>query len=47
MINVLNRKNIGYRNYSLEFEEDGSVKLETEDSGQFPILPFIGVNVRW
>lgn len=47
VINVLNRKNIGYRNYSLEFEEDGSVKLETEDSGQFPILPFIGVNVRW
>lgn len=47
VINVFNRKNVGFRNYSLDFDSEDGVRLKTNDSGQFPILPFIGVNVRW
>ncbi|MCK9331844.1 MAG: TonB-dependent receptor [Candidatus Cloacimonetes bacterium] len=47
IINVFNRKNVGYRAYSLDIETEDSVKLKAEDSGQFPFLPFIGVNVKW
>lgn len=47
IINVLNRKNVGYRNYRIAPNDDGNLELLTEDSSQFPILPFIGVNVKW
>lgn len=47
VINVLNRKNVGSRNYSIAPNDDGELALQTDDSGQFPILPFIGVNVKW
>jgi len=47
VINVFNRKNVGFRNYSIGPNQDGELALLTEDSGQFPILPFIGVNVKW
>ncbi|MDD2596279.1 MAG: TonB-dependent receptor [Candidatus Cloacimonetes bacterium] len=47
VINVLNRKNVGYRGYSIDMNAEGGPRLKTEDSGQFPLLPFIGVNVKW
>ena len=47
IINVLNRKNIGYRSYAIVPDDDMQPELRTEDSGQFPILPFIGVNIKW
>lgn len=47
VINVLNRKNVGYRGYSIDVDAEGGPRLKTEDSGQFPMLPFIGVNVKW
>lgn len=47
VINVLNRKNVGYRGYSIDVDAEGGPRLKTEDSGQFPLLPFIGVNVKW
>lgn len=47
VINVFNRKNVGFRNYNIGPDEDGELTLLTEDTGQFPILPFVGVNVTW
>jgi hypothetical protein len=47
VINILNHKNVGFRSYSLEYDENTGMRLKTDDSSQFPILPFIGVNVRW
>lgn len=47
VINVFNRKNIGFRNYNIGPNADDELTLITEDSGQFPILPFVGVNVKW
>jgi outer membrane receptor protein involved in Fe transport len=47
VINVLNRKNVGYRGFSIDVDAEGGPRLKTEDSGQFPLLPFIGVNVKW
>jgi hypothetical protein len=47
VVNVFNRKNVGWRNYNISPDENGELSLQTEDSTQFPILPFIGVNVKW
>ncbi|MDY0151315.1 MAG: TonB-dependent receptor [Candidatus Cloacimonas sp.] len=47
VINVFNRKNVGSRNYSLLMNESGNLEMKEEDSTQFPLLPFIGVNVKW
>jgi len=47
VINILNRENVGFRNYKIEADDDGTMHLVTDDSGQFPLLPFIGVNVKW
>ena len=47
VINVFNRKNVGSRSYSLVANESGGIELESNDETQFPILPFIGVNVKW
>lgn len=47
VINVFNRKNVGWRSYSIGEDDDGELALKTNDSGQFPLLPFIGVNVKW
>jgi len=47
IINVLNRENVGFRNYNIAPNDDGELELDTDDSTQFPILPFIGVNVKW
>ena len=47
VINIFNRKNVGFRNYNIELGDDGQMALLNEDSGQFPILPFVGVNVKW
>ncbi len=47
IINVLNRKNVSYRNYRLVADDTGNVELSSSDGTQFPFLPFIGVNVRW
>lgn len=47
VINIFNRKNVGFRNYRLSPGENGEIELVTEDSTQFPLLPFIGVNVKW
>jgi hypothetical protein len=47
IINVFNRKNVGSRNYSILMNDSGELELKQEDSTQFPILPFIGVNVKW
>lgn len=47
VINVLNRKNVGSREYTLLMNESGQLELKSTDSAQFPLLPFIGVNVKW
>lgn len=47
VINVFNRKNVASRNYTMELQDDGTLKLKHSDGAQFPILPFIGVNVKW
>jgi hypothetical protein len=47
VINVFNHKNVGSRDYTLSLNENGSLELEEQDGTQFPILPFIGVNVKW
>jgi hypothetical protein len=47
VINVMNRKNVGSRNYYIVYDEDNNAVLKHEDSTQFPIVPFIGVNVKW
>lgn len=46
-VNILNRKNVGSREYYIVPDEDGVLKLSNNDSTQFPFLPFVGVNVRW
>jgi outer membrane receptor protein involved in Fe transport len=46
-INVLNRTNVFSRNYYLELDEDYNMQLRHSDFGQFPFIPFIGVNVMW
>lgn len=48
VINVFNHKNIGSRNYYIMYDENSdSYVLKKSDSGQFPFVPFIGVNVKW
>ncbi len=47
VINVFNRKNIGSRNYYIAFNDEGNAELKSSDSGQFPFVPFVGVNVKW
>jgi len=47
IINVFNHKNVSFRFYDVQMNEDGTLKLVTRDGTQFPFLPFIGVNVRW
>ncbi|MDD4309412.1 MAG: TonB-dependent receptor [Candidatus Cloacimonetes bacterium] len=47
IINVFNHKNVGSRDYSLLLNENNQLELKSTDSTQFPILPFIGVNVKW
>ncbi|MDD2229678.1 MAG: TonB-dependent receptor [Candidatus Cloacimonetes bacterium] len=47
VINVFNRKNVGSRNYSLLMNDSGGLELKANDGTQFPLLPFIGVNVKW
>ncbi len=47
VINVFNRKNVSFRSYSLELQEDMTMSLKYRDGSQFPILPFVGVNVTW
>lgn len=47
IINVLGRENISFRSYRIVTDNDGTVRLTSRDSTQFPFLPFIGVNVKW
>ncbi len=47
VINVFNRKNVGSRDYSLIMNDSGGLELDENDGTQFPLLPFIGVNVKW
>ncbi|MCK9308768.1 MAG: TonB-dependent receptor [Candidatus Cloacimonetes bacterium] len=47
VINVFNRKNVGSRDYSLLPTDSGGLELKANDATQFPLLPFIGVNVKW
>jgi len=47
VINLLNHKNVSSRNYSIILNDDNQLELKHEDSTQFPLLPFIGVNVKW
>jgi len=47
VINVFNHKNIGSRNYYIVYDESNNAVLKKSDSGQFPFVPFIGVNVKW
>ncbi len=46
-INILNRKNVGGRSYNIVPNENGELELKKQDSGQFPFLPFVGVNIKW
>ena len=47
VINVTNRNNVFSRNYYVEFDEAGEMKLQHSDFNQFPLIPFVGVNVTW
>lgn len=47
IINVLNRKNIWTRNYQVTVDGEGNLGLDHIDSTQFPLLPFIGVDVKF
>jgi hypothetical protein len=47
IINVTNHKNVGSRNYYILMDEAGNAELKHSDSGQFPLVPFIGVNIKW
>jgi hypothetical protein len=47
VINVLNHKNVGSRNYYIATDDNGNAQLKKADNGQFPLVPFIGVNVKW
>lgn len=47
VINILGHKNVSSRNYSIVMNDEGALELKQEDSTQFPLLPFIGVNVKW
>ncbi|MGC9361405.1 MAG: TonB-dependent receptor [Candidatus Syntrophosphaera sp.] len=47
VINVFNRKNISFRSYNLQLQEDLTLELNSRDGTQFPLLPFVGVNVKW
>ncbi|MBW6514432.1 MAG: TonB-dependent receptor [Candidatus Syntrophosphaera sp.] len=47
VINVFNRDNVSFRNYSLYPQSDGSLQLNARDGTQFPFLPFVGVNISW
>lgn len=46
-VNILNRKNVGSREYYISPDEEGNLKLQHEDGTQFPFLPFVGVNIKW
>lgn len=51
--NLTNNKNIWSRDYSYSLDTDlaspnfGRILTKNEDTYQFPLLPFIGVNVEW
>jgi len=47
VINVFNHKNIGSRNYYIAYDDDNNAVLKKTDSGQFPLVPFVGLNVKW
>jgi hypothetical protein len=47
VINVFNRKNVSYRNYYIVPNENTGYILKSSDSKQFPLVPFIGVNITW
>jgi len=47
IINVFNRKNVSFRSYRLQLQEDYTLELESRDGTQFPLLPFVGMNVKW
>lgn len=46
-INILNRKNVGDRSYYIVPNDAGELELKKQESGQFPFLPFVGVNIKW
>ncbi|MCK9328915.1 MAG: TonB-dependent receptor [Candidatus Cloacimonetes bacterium] len=46
IINFTNNTNVFDRSYYIEFVE-GNMVLKYEDTNQFPLIPFIGVNVNW
>lgn len=47
IINLFNRKNVWTRYYNYNMNDDGVFELTHEDSTMFPLLPFIGVDVKW
>ena len=47
VINATNRENVFSRNYYVGFDEAGTMELKHTDFNQFPLIPFIGVNVSW
>jgi len=47
VINVFNHKNVGSRDYTLAMNDNGTLELKEHDGTQFPILPFLGVNIKW
>lgn len=46
-INVLNTKNVWYRNYTVNTDDNGVLHVKPQDAYMFPRLPFIGVNIEW
>jgi len=47
VINVFDHKNVGSRSYYIGNDEQDNPVLKKVDNGQFPLVPFIGVNVKW
>ncbi len=48
IINMLNRKNVWSRNYTVKTNNNtGDFVLDHEDSTQFPLMPFIGVDIKF
>jgi len=47
VINATNHRNIYYKRYYVDINEQYGVKVASKDYYQFPLMPFMGINVYW
>jgi len=47
IVNVFNSRNVFSRNYSIELDDNNQLNIIPRDINQFPLIPFVGVNVFW